>query len=379
MVQPALGGRRDPARPTVLHYLQDWLPLSEQFVHSLVTRSRYRGVVVSRRTPSNRDAFPFRPVYSLGRLFPPPRAFDDTERRALTLALRAIALRHRPSIVHNHHGYRVRDTLGLVHRLRVPWVMSFHGHDVLSHLREWPGDFGDAPQRADAIIVPSRWFGDRVAELGVAPENIRVIPSGVDTTFFTPTPLPDASREVLFVGRFVEKKGLDVLLAAWPAVVAAVPEARLRLLGFGPLEDLARSGGPSVEVELGRTSERAAQLRRALQRSRAVVTPSRTADNGDAETLLLVNLEAQASGRPVVTTRHGGIPEYVDEDETALIVPENDADALAAALIRVLTDDELAARFAAAGPAFTAPLDLARTAARVDDLYDELLQRATSR
>jgi glycosyltransferase involved in cell wall biosynthesis len=184
---------------------------------------------------------------------------------------------------------------------------------------------------------------------------------------------------VLFVGRFVEKKGLDVLLAAWPAVVAAVPEARLRLLGFGPLEDLARSGGPSVEVELGQTSERAVQLRRALQRARAVVTPSRTAGNGDAETLLLVNLEAQASGRPVVTTRHGGIPEYVDEDKTALIVPENDADALAAALIRVLTDDELAARFATAGPAFTAPLDLAQTAARVDDLYDELLQRATSR
>jgi glycosyltransferase involved in cell wall biosynthesis len=257
--------------------------------------------------------------------------------------------------------------------------MSFHGHDVLSHLREWPGDFGDAPQRADAIIVPSRWFGDRVAELGVAPENIRIIPSGVDTTFFTPTPLPAASREVLFVGRFVEKKGLDVLLAAWPAVVAAVPEARLRLIGFGPLEDLARSGGPSVEVELGRPAERAEQVRRALQRSRAVVTPSRMADNGDAETLLLVNLEAQASGRPVVTTRHGGIPEYVDEDTTALIVPENDGDALAAALIRVLTDDELASRLAAAGPAFTAPLDLSRTAAQVDDLYDELLQRATSR
>jgi glycosyltransferase involved in cell wall biosynthesis len=380
MVEPAPGGRRDMAPATVLHYVQDWLPLSEQFVHSLVTRSRYRPVVVSRCTPSNRDAFPLRPVYSLGRLFPPPRAGSDMERRALTAALGAIALRHRPRIVHNHHGYRVRDTIGLVHRLRVPWVLSLHGHDVLSHLREWPGDFGDAPQRADAIIVPSRWFGDRVVELlDVEPAKVRVIPSGVDTTLFTPTPIPDGSREVLFVGRFVEKKGLDVLLAAWPAVVAAVPEARLRLLGFGPLEGLARSGGPSVEVELGRTSERAAQLRRALQRCRAVVTPSRTAGNGDAETLLLVNLEAQASGRPVVTTRHGGIPEYVDEGRTALIVPEGDADALADALIRVLADDELSARLAAAGPAFAAPLDLSRTAAQVDELYDELRQRATSR
>src|SRR3954471_2739328 len=103
MVEPASSGRRDTARPTVLHYVQDWLPLSEQFVHSLVSRSRHRGVVVSRRRTANRDAFPFTPVYSLGRLFPPPRAITDTERRALTAALRAIALRHRPSLVHNHH------------------------------------------------------------------------------------------------------------------------------------------------------------------------------------------------------------------------------------------------------------------------------------
>src|SRR3954469_13924250 len=380
MVEPASSGRRDTARPTVLHYVQDWLPLSEQFVHSLVSRSRYRPVVVSPPTPRNRDESPLRPVYSLGRLFPPPRAGTDMERRALPAALAAIALRHRPRIVHNHHGYRVRDTVGLVHRLRVPRVLSLHGHDLLAHLSEWPGDFGDAPQRVDAIIVPTRWFGDRVVELlDVEPAKVRVIPSGVDTSLFTPTPLPEGGREVLFVGRFVEKKGLDVLLAAWPAVLAAVPDARLRLLGFGPLEPLARSGGPSIEVELGRTAERSQQLRRALQRCRAVVTPSRTADNGDAETLLLVNLEAQASGRPVVTTRHGGIPEYVVEDSTALVVSENDADALAAALVRVLTEDDLAERFAAAGPGVTAPLDLSRTAARVDDLYDELLQRATSR
>jgi glycosyltransferase involved in cell wall biosynthesis len=81
----------------------------------------------------------------------------------------------------------------------------------------------------------------------------------------------------------------------------------------------------------------------------------------------------------VVTTRHGGIPEYVDEGRTALIVPEGDADALADALIRVLADDELSARLAAAGPAFAAPLDLSRTAAQVDELYDELRQRAASR
>ena len=87
----------------------------------------------------------------------------------------------------------------------------------------------------------------------------------------------------------------------------------------------------------------------------------------------MVNLEAQASGRPVVTTRHGGIPEYVRDGETALVVPEADPGALADALVRVVTDDALAARLGGAGPAWAARFDVAACAARHDDLYDDLL------
>jgi glycosyltransferase involved in cell wall biosynthesis len=75
----------------------------------------------------------------------------------------------------------------------------------------------------------------------------------------------------------------------------------------------------------------------------------------------------------VVTTRHGGIPEFVAPGETALLVPEGDADALAEALIRVLADRELASRLGAAGPALAARFDATAMAERVDDLYDALL------
>ena len=102
------------------------------------------------------------------------------------------------------------------------------------------------------------------------------------------------------------------------------------------------------------------------------MTPSRTAADGDAESLLLVNLEAQASGRPLVTTRHGGIPEFVAEDETALLVPEGDADALADALIRILQDQGLAERMATGGPLWVRRFDMRACTARVDDLYDRV-------
>ena len=226
---------------------------------------------------------------------------------------------------------------------------------------------------ARAVIVPSRFLAERVAPLGVPADRIHVIPSGVDVRWFAPTPLPAGIAEVLFVGRFVEKKGLDVLLQAWPAVAASAPGARLRILGSGPMEALARSGGPDVTVEPTDPARRAEQVRDAIRDARIVVTPSKTAADGDAETLLLVNLEAQASGRPLVTTQHGGIPEYVEEGRTALVVPENDADALGDAITRLLTDESLATRLAGAGPELAARFDVAACTARVDALYDRLL------
>jgi glycosyltransferase involved in cell wall biosynthesis len=74
-----------------------------------------------------------------------------------------------------------------------------------------------------------------------------------------------------------------------------------------------------------------------------------------------------------VTTRHGGIPEYVRDGETAIVVAENDVDALAGALVRLLQDSDLASRLAAGGPAAVSGLDLHQTAARMDALYDGLI------
>lgn len=371
-----------PESTTVLHTMQDWLPLSEQFVHGIVSGSRHPGVVFSRRTPTNRAAFPFRPVCSAGRLLPPPRPFTATERRLLTAYLTVIAARHRVGLVHHHHGYRILDAKGLVFRRRLPWVVSLHGHDVITHAAEEPGYYLDAFRFVDAVVVPSRWLADRVleADLGLDAARIQVIPTGVDTTFFAPSSLPrDGRPEVLFVGRFVQKKGLDVLLRAWPAVRAVHPDARLRLLGYGPLEAMARAGGLGVEVELADPARRAEQLRERLRAATVVVTPSRTAADGDAETLLLVNLEAQASGRPLVTTDHAAIPEFVAAGESALVVPEGDDGALADALARVLGDSSLAARLAAAGPSVAARFDRARCVTALDDLYDSLMGSGPTR
>lgn len=147
---------------------------------------------------------------------------------------------------------------------------------------------------------------------------------------------------VLAIGRLDPQKGFDVLLAAWPRVVAAHPAARLHLVGEGPargaLEAQAR-GLAGVEL-LGRRDDVPGRLRGAT----VVALPSR------AEGLSNVLLEALSAGAPVVASRIPSVVEVTGED-AALLVPPDEPAALAAALVHALSDGALRGRLAAAGQA----------------------------
>ena len=352
----------------VLHYVAEWLPASEGFVHDLVRHLSRPAVVVSALPLENMERFAVDHAHSLWPIerYLHPQAWRP---RAEDGVFRFLERRHRVQLVHAHHGYRLHKLLPSLRRNGLPFVLSLHGHDVTGYLETHPDAYAEARHRADAVVVPSRFALGLAVDAGFPVERIRVLPSGIDTTYFGPTPLPTGPPEVLFVGRFVAKKGLDALARAWPAVQRAVPDAALRLLGFGPLEELARAIPGRVRIE--RSPDRHA-VRRAMRESTVVVSPSHRAPDDAVETLLVVNLEAQASGRPVVTTRHGGIPEYVRDGDTAMLVEEDEADALAEALVTVLSDRALAERMGANGPGAVAHLDIRRTAARMDDLYEEL-------
>ncbi|MEY2399664.1 MAG: hypothetical protein QOJ00_2838 [Actinomycetota bacterium] len=355
---------------TVLHVIERYLDLSSGFVHGQISRSRHRGVVISRLATENLDAFPLPGVLRV------PAAVDWLPASTRDRAARATVLRQArrvgADIGHAHFGYALPYARILNRRAGLPVVVSLHGHDATAWAGAHPWAYAPDPGLVATVIVPSRWLASRAATLGFAPDRVRVIPSGVDTAFFAATPVPN-EPVVAFVGRLVEKKGIDTLMQAWPRVRATVPDARLRVLGAGPLAPLVH--GEGVEAIAPCATRRAQQVRDVIRSAAVVATPSHTGEDGDAETLLLVNLEAQASGRPVVTTDHGGITEFVEADASALVVPEADAAALAAALVRVLTDTGLRQRLAARGPSVAARFEVRAMAARVDDLYDEVLDR----
>jgi colanic acid/amylovoran biosynthesis glycosyltransferase len=335
----------------VLHYVQTWLPLSAGFVHALVDGSRHGAVVVARDPLVNVATFPHAPL----------------TRATGKVALATQIVMRRADLVHAHFGYAAGDIVGVARRTRRPFVVSLHGNDATART---PSHYERIAPASAAVIVPSRFLADHAERLGFDASKVHVIPAGVDTAFFTPTPLPDGPPIAVFVGRLVEKKGVDVLLEAWSVVRRAVPDARLVVLGDGPLAPIV--GGDGVRHELPDPALRHRQVLDLIRSSTVVVQPSRTGADGDAESLLLVNLEAQASGRALVTTQHGGIPEFVDDTSTVL-VPENDAAALAGALVEVLRDRALASRLGSAGPDVAARFDVRSCTARVDDLYERLV------
>jgi phosphatidylinositol alpha-1,6-mannosyltransferase len=136
-------------------------------------------------------------------------------------------------------------------------------------------------------------------------------------------------------------KGVDVLIAAWPRVLAAAPDARLRIIGSGrqgpALRQQAERLGVTGSMEFGPRVSRT-ELRDLIDASSCVAVPSRS------EGLCRLVLEVMARGRPVVATDQGAMAELVSDGETGWLVPPGDPDALAARLIATLTDPGTAAR-----------------------------------
>ncbi|WP_280154563.1 glycosyltransferase family 4 protein [Piscinibacter sp. XHJ-5] len=156
-------------------------------------------------------------------------------------------------------------------------------------------------------------------------------------------PALPAAALVLAVGRHVAQKGFDLLLRAWPAVVRALPGARLRIVGEGPLrgamQQLAADLGVADSVEW---LEPTPQIERHYREASVFVLPSRY------EGMPLTLLEAQALGVPAVAFDCPTGPAEILSADTGVLVPPGDVPALAAALVRVLGDAALRERMARA-------------------------------
>jgi glycosyltransferase involved in cell wall biosynthesis len=170
-----------------------------------------------------------------------------------------------------------------------------------------------------------------------APGKYKLIPCGIDTSRFRQQEVNPQRDRLLFVGRLVEKKGVDTLLRA----LALVPDdvrPQLDIVGDGPLRlsllRACRELGLTTQVRfLGARSN--AWLVRHGGNYTALVAPFQLASNGDRDTGPVVAKEAMALGLPVVASNFMGLAEIVDDGRTGFLFPPGDSPALARALLRL--------------------------------------------
>jgi len=287
--------------------------------------------------------------------------------------------RTRPALLHSHFGPDGVRGMQLARKLGVPFLVTFHGYDA-TITPEFAPDWRHRAflrqrlllaRTAAKVIAVSKYIKSKLVDQGFPEEKVAVHYIGVDTNFFQPDPSVRREPTVLFVGRLVEKKGCEYVIRAMARVHAACPEARLVVIGNGPLrsrlQQLAQQNSPTATF-LGARS--ANEVREWMNRASVFCVPSTTASNGDQEGFGLVFAEAQAMGLPVVSFASAGVPEAVANGETGFLVPERDEEGLARNITMLFTDRQARQRCSAAGVArVRSQFDLRKQTGGLEEIY----------
>jgi rhamnosyl/mannosyltransferase len=279
-------------------------------------------------------------------------------RRLATVASTPVSLvlarqlgRIRPDVTHLHIPYPIAEAAWLL-RGTNPMVATYHSDVVRQKVlaRAWAPLLRRVLARADLILATSPNYV-RTSPFLAGRSNIAIVPNGIDPRPFqrvsraTATARFGSGPNVVFVGRLVYYKGLDVLLEA----MTTLENARLLIAGTGPMETDLRRRAAALAVSdrvvwLGAVP--AEELPLVYAAGDVFVLPA----VARSEAFGIVQLEAMASGLPIVTTELGTGTSWVTIDgETGVVVPPANAAALSRAISALLADPTRAQALGAAG------------------------------
>ncbi|HEX4981666.1 MAG TPA: glycosyltransferase family 4 protein [Ilumatobacteraceae bacterium] len=273
--------------------------------------------------------------------------------------------------LHAHFATAAAETARWASELSgVGWTVTAHAKDIFHD--DHADQFGRRIATAAAMVTVSEHNVEHIAR--VAPtKRVRFVPNAVaPAAYHEPRP----SGTVLCVARLVAKKGIDTLIDAAAELVVTISDLRVEVIGDGPL----RSELEAQIVRLGlqdnvvlRGALRSDDVADAYNKASMLVMPCRVAADGDRDGLPTVILEAMARGLPVVSTDTVGIGEVVRDGETGLLVPADDAGAIANAIEKLWRQPALARTLGESGRALvTHRHDPGRCAKQLASVFDEV-------
>lgn len=235
----------------------------------------------------------------------------------------------------------------------IPYIVFTHGTDILSARKSpWKRFWMRfILKSAKFAVANSHFTAGLLKEEGISRVEIvtPAVPDWAEETAVKPQASERSGKTIVSVGRLVERKGFDTGIEALEIVRREIPDAIYVIIGNGPyrqkLERMIneRNLGESVKIlsDVPDVSDY-------LSHADVFILPARQV-GGDIEGFGIVNLEASASGLPVVVARSGGAAEAVIDGTTGLVVEPNNPKSLAAAVVRLLKDPAEARQMGEAG------------------------------
>ncbi|MTJ06458.1 glycosyltransferase [Anabaena sp. UHCC 0204] len=390
-------------KKNVIIYRDQLIPYSETFIPAQVENfSSHTGFYVGNtRLPSAKSMISPNKTIILGELVSPPELWKTAYKLAefchpnWIKHLQALS----PILIHAHFGLDGVLALPLAKKLNIPLIVTFHGYyataDIdLNQRKTWydysldylkrRGQFyrelyikkrDRLFQEADCFIAVSEFIRSKLIEKGCPPEKIKVHYIGIDIDKFTSVPNIQREPVVLFVGRFVEKKGCEYLIRAMAQVQKIMPNVELVMIGDGPLRStLENIAANSLNRYRFLGVQPPEIVKEWMTRSFLLCAPSITTSQGESEGLPIVILEAMAMGLPVISSVHAGIPEAIIHEQTGLLTQERDWEAIAKSILTLLEDQQLRDSLAIAGRSCVEQkFNLKSNTAQLEETYNSIL------
>ena len=271
--------------------------------------------------------------------------------------------------------------LSQISQTKCKLVTSIRGYDVTLFMKKHPEAYRALFDKGDLFVPVCEFLKELLVELGCEEKKIVVHYSGIDCSKFNYVQKHRVLGEpvkVLTIARLVEKKGVAFAIEAVSRLLSKGEQIEYTVVGDGVLREslqrLIEDMGIERQVRLvgSKTHEEVKML---LEESHVLIAPSLTADSGDQEGIPNVIKEAMATGLPVISTLHSGIPELVTDGVSGLLVPERDAASIADALANLIRHPDVCEEMGQAGrKQVEQKFDTNSLSKKLEGLYLELMQ-----
>jgi colanic acid/amylovoran biosynthesis glycosyltransferase len=329
------------------HYASSYLPLTENWIHNLLTNfKRFRPIFLTRKK-HNVELFPLETIVSLSDFSKVGQITQLLIFKTIGyfLFFREACQLHVAKIVHVHFGYHGVKMLGLKRALKIPLICSFYGDDAFADSFVKNLDYQKLFIEADRILVLGPYMKKQLVSLGCAEEKLRIHHLGIETEkvrFVKREIKKDEPIRFLIASSFLEKKGVDIAVQALGQISQAY-NFTIDIIGDGPLK-------PSIEshIEKFNLKERVKLhgykpydfFINLAEQCHVFIQASKTTSDNRKEGTPMAIADVMATGMMVVATRHSDIPELVVDNVTGYLANENDLPDLVGTLKRLLDEPE---------------------------------------